>query len=104
LETHDNIPKDIRTQLYAEEQQSQNRKRKRHDSDSYLASNLPIIINNYIPGHSGQAVLVGPGTSVPDFLDTLTPQPPSPLSIPGLRDDAVGAYYEWYCSKVRSLD
>jgi len=43
LETHDDVPEDIRTQLYAEEQQSQDRKWKRHDSDSYLASNLPVL-------------------------------------------------------------
>ena len=29
---------------------------------------------------------------------------PPYLSIPGLRDDAVEAYYEWHCSKVRSQD
>jgi hypothetical protein len=60
LETHDDVPEDIRTQLYVEEQQSQDRKRRRHDSGSFLASNPPMIINNYIPGHSSQAAFVLP--------------------------------------------
>jgi hypothetical protein len=63
-----------------------------------------MVINNYIPGHSSQAAFVGSDMSVPYFTSTSTPQPPLPLSIPGLRDDAVGAYCEWHCSKVRSLD
>jgi len=55
LETHDDVPDEIRTQLYAEEQQHLDRKRKRRDSGSHLAERPPTIINNYIPVPPGQA-------------------------------------------------
>jgi hypothetical protein len=51
LETHGDVPQDIRTQLYAEEQQHSDRKRKRRDSGSSPAGYTPMIINNYIPVH-----------------------------------------------------
>jgi hypothetical protein len=94
LETHGDIPEDIRTQLYAEEQQQLDRKRKRRNSDSSPAGPTPMIINNYIPVSSGQAM--SGGSNGPS-------RPPCP-SVPGLRDDAVEAYCEWHCSKVRRQD
>ena len=59
-----------------------------------------MVINNYIPAHPGQAV-TDSNTSTPDLVDSPSR---SPLSIPGLRDDAVQAYCEWHCSKVRSRE
>lgn len=100
LETHDDVPQDIRTQLYTEEQHNLNRKRKQQGSDSFPASHSPMIINNYIPVHPGQAP-VGSNRAT-HLMDCSSSQPLSPLHIPGLRDDAVRAYCEWHCSKVRS--
>jgi hypothetical protein len=52
LEDHDDVPQEIRAELYAEAQQHQNRKRKRQNSDSPISG--PIVVNNYIPAHPGQ--------------------------------------------------
>ncbi|KAK3934333.1 hypothetical protein QBC46DRAFT_83014 [Diplogelasinospora grovesii] len=97
LETHGDVPEDIRTQLYAEEQQYSDRKRKRRDSGSHPTAHLPMIINNYIPA------LADRSRSALALPDSFSSQP-SPLTIPGLRDDAVAAYCEWHCSKIRSQD
>jgi hypothetical protein len=50
LDSHDDIPQEIRTELYAEAQQHLSRKRKRRDSGSSLTGH-PIVVNNYIPAH-----------------------------------------------------
>ncbi|KAK4097376.1 hypothetical protein N658DRAFT_291647 [Parathielavia hyrcaniae] len=55
LERHDDVPQDIRTQLYAEEQQHLHRKRKRQNSGTY-PSGQPMVINKHIPTASGQAL------------------------------------------------
>jgi hypothetical protein len=47
LETHGDVPQDIRTELYAEDQQHVNRKRKRQDSNSSPSDHTPMIISNY---------------------------------------------------------
>jgi hypothetical protein len=91
LETHSDIPEDIRTQLYAEEQQHLDRKRKRRDSDSSPAGHTPMIINNYIPGHSSQVPVDGSKSTI-DVTNSFSRSPC--LRIPGLRDDAVDAYCE----------
>jgi len=61
LETHDDVPQDIRTQLYVEEQQYLNHKRKPHVAGDFPAGLPARVINNYIPAHPGQAP-VGVGT------------------------------------------
>lgn len=101
LETHEDVPQDIRTQLYAEEQQYSDRKRKRRDSGPY-PTGPPMVINNYIPAYPGQAV-TDSNMSVMDSV-TRSSSASSSLSIPGLRDDAVEAYCVWHCSKVRRQD
>lgn len=102
------MPQEIRTQLYAEEQQHSNRKRKRQDSQSHPAGHPPpIIINNYIPAHPGQAVADSSVRSTPELSDSLSTRSSSrssSFSIPGLRDNAVDAYCEWHCSKVRGTE
>ena len=55
LETHDDVPEDIRTQLYSEEQQNLIRKRKQQGSDSFSVSYSPMIINDYILVSPSQA-------------------------------------------------
>ncbi len=93
LESHDDVPQDVRTQLYAEQQQHQNRKRKRRDSGSSPIAHPPMIINNYVPTHpslSGSS----PASALSSSLQSCS------LNIPGLRDEAVKAYWRWHCSKV----
>jgi hypothetical protein len=102
LETHSDIPEDVRTQLYAKEQQHLDRKRKRRDLDPSPAGHTPMIINNYIPVNSGQALSGGSKRSTLDVTNGSARR--LCLSIPGLRDDAVEAYCEWHCSKVRRQD
>lgn len=101
LERHNDVPQDIRTQLYTEEQQHLQRKRKRQNSSSY-PSGHPIVINNYIPTAPSQA-LTNPNISGSHSV-TCTSSRPASLNIPGYREDAVNAYCEWYCSKVRRKD
>lgn len=101
LDTHDDVPQDVRTTLYAEEQQHSDRKRKRRDSGSYPTGHYPMIINNYIPAYPGE-VVTGSDMSAPDLATGLSLR--SSLTTLGLRDDAVKAYREWHCSKVRSRD
>jgi len=93
LESHDDIPQDFRTQLYAEQQQYQDRKWKRRDSGSSPVGHPPMIINNYIPTNGGQS------ESTLDVADSSFSQSCS-LNIPGLRDEAVKVYSKWQCSKV----
>ncbi|KAK2737135.1 hypothetical protein CKAH01_18867 [Colletotrichum kahawae] len=94
LETHDDVPEEIRAQLYAQEQQG--RKRKRQASGLDPTSHVPVIIHNHISDYLTSSNRASPdhGSSPPLRL--------SPLCVPGLRDDAVEAYCEWHCSKVRS--
>lgn len=77
------MPPDMRDQLYAEQQQHQDRKRKRQNSGSSPPGHTPMIINNYIPSYPNQ------GGSL-DLGESSTSRSCSP-SIPGLRDEAVKA-------------
>lgn len=49
LETHDDVPPDVRQQLYLEEQQRQNCKAKENESSPLNIP--PINITNVLPGH-----------------------------------------------------
>lgn len=61
-----------------------------------------MIINNYIPAYLNQTLTDGSRSilAVPGSFSLR----PSPLTVPGLCDDVVDAYCEWYCSKVRCQD
>lgn len=96
LETHDDVPDHIRAQLHADEQQRHKRKR----GGSEPGGHASTIIQNYIPGYpcqdmSGSAPVLS-STASSRLIRLL------PLGVPGLRDDVVGAYRDWECSKVRS--
>ncbi|KAL3954469.1 hypothetical protein ACCO45_010032 [Purpureocillium lilacinum] len=101
LQGHGDVPDNIREQLYAEEHQAADRKRKRRVSPSSPEGRHPMVINNYIPSlqdakqHPEQRISHAQNTSVSRSLL---------LSIPGLRDEAVEVYCKWHCSKVRSKD
>ncbi|KAK0367742.1 hypothetical protein CLIM01_14901 [Colletotrichum limetticola] len=96
LDTHDDVPEEIRAQLYAQEQQG--RKRKRQDSGSDSAGHVPVIIHNHIPDYVAASDRASPDLGSP----VSPPSRPLPLCVTGLRDDAVEAYCKWHCSKVRS--
>jgi hypothetical protein len=91
LETHDDVPDDIRQQLYAAEQQQYARHHKTADkSDSKLPS---IVIKNVLPGlHSD--------TATQSALPSLSRR----LVIPGFCDTAVEEYSEWQMSRVKRDD
>ena len=98
LQTHEDVPEDIREQLYGEEQQSLERRQK---SNSTAAGNLPPInITNVLPPQAYQPPLAAsPARSPPSDL-TSTSIPVSRLDIPGPRDIAVRDYSHWQQSKV----
>jgi hypothetical protein len=87
LQSHDDVPEDVRQQLYAEEQQQL----EQYQRASYRApaSHAPIHITNVLPGpshlSSGPAeVQAKPRLDVPGFLDT-----------------AVEEYSKWQQSRVQ---
>ncbi|KAH5617613.1 hypothetical protein HBI23_252390 [Parastagonospora nodorum] len=91
LETHDDVPDDIRQQLYAAERQQYARHHKAADkSDSKLPS---IVIKNVLPGSHSENV-------------TLSALPPLSrrLVIPGFCDTAVEEYSEWQMTRVKRDD
>lgn len=96
LDSHDAVPENIRSQLYAEEQQ-------RHERRSTAANAAtpgfpPITITNVMPSPSHGSQLT---TSASETATSEKPQPASVcLNIPGPRDVAVVAYSEWQQSNV----
>jgi hypothetical protein len=81
LETHDDIPDDIREQIYAEEQQDVERQRKRRAST--IAGLPPINITNVLLSQTP--------TSSTEMVPS---KPSSPLEIPGQLDVAIRKYSE----------
>jgi hypothetical protein len=78
LETHDDVPNDIREQLYAKEQQDVERQRKRRASS--LADFPHINITNILPSQTSTL-----------STETVPSKPSSPLEILGQLDVAVAA-------------
>jgi hypothetical protein len=98
LWTHDDVPEDIRQQIYAEDQQRNERHQKATNNPS---SNLPPInITNVLPGSSHQAFM----STSPMADQALEPPPITPLTVPGLRDTAVKEYCDWQQSQVGDLE
>jgi hypothetical protein len=95
LESHDDVPDDVRQQLYAEDQQyleSQSR--------ASRGKFTPIHITNVLPSSHGQGsnVSSGPTTPLPHGLGSA---PVSVnLGIPGPLDEAFQHYCSWLSSKV----
>lgn len=95
LESHDDVPDDIRQQLYAEDQQyleGQNRASRGKYS--------PIHITNVLPGSYGQgsSITSGPTTQLPPGLGPAGAS--TNLGIRGPLDEAVQRYCSWLSSKV----
>ncbi|KAK7883396.1 hypothetical protein LTR67_011267 [Exophiala xenobiotica] len=99
LETHDDVPLDIRQQLYLEDQQRQDRRSK--DTAPSPLSIPPINITNVLPGHSQQALLEGAQHELAPSAHSSTTVRPQQLEIPGFRDDALREDTSWQQSKVR---
>jgi hypothetical protein len=96
LKSHDDVPEDVREQLYAEEQQRNDRQ---YAKNGISTPGLPPInITNVLPSPSTQST----GTSIVDSTAIPRGQPAKTLrlDIPGPRDTAVIAYSEWQQSNV----
>jgi hypothetical protein len=97
LETHDDVPENLREELYAEEQQSLQKHQKA--SGTSALGLPPINITNVLPAPSGQQshVASSAATPAPDMPSKSTL--PNRLNIPGFRDDAVEEYCAWQKSQ-----
>jgi hypothetical protein len=102
LETHDNVPKKIRDELYAEEQQSHKRHQKATRTST--ASHALITITNVLlalPYKTSYLVSSQAGTLAPDMPSKHTPI--NHLNIPGLRDVLVKEYCAWQQLQVDDI-
>lgn len=95
LQSHDDVPPDVRDLVYAEEEQSVQRKRKRRSSST---DTRPINITNVMPTRSGHPTDDN-DTRTPSGLVERSSYAPKYLSIPGMRDVNVNKYCTWHCSK-----
>ena len=86
MRTHDDVPEDVRGQLYAEEQQQL--ERHQGASHSALVGHAPIHITNVLPGSSQ---LTSGSVKV---------QAKPRLDVPGFLDAAVEEYSNWQQSRV----
>jgi len=87
LQSHDDVPEDVRQQLYAEEQQQLERHhRARHRAS---ASHPPVHITNVLPGPSHPS------------SDSVEVQAKPRLNVPGFLDTAVEEYSTWQQSRVK---
>jgi hypothetical protein len=98
LQTHEDVPEDIREQFYAEEQQQLERRQRATNMSA--TTYPPINITNVLPAQSPQPSMMASSAETP------ASDPPSHatsahrLDIPGLRDVAVNEYSDWQQSKV----
>jgi hypothetical protein len=95
LKSHDDVPEDVREQLYAEEQQRKERQPTKNVSTPGFP---PINITNVLPSQSYQSPLTSIADSTAAAQQQLARFPR--LDIPGPRDAAVIAYSEWQQSNV----
>ncbi|KAH8430237.1 uncharacterized protein LDX57_007906 [Aspergillus melleus] len=104
LDTHDDVPDEIREQLYAEKQQWLDRQRKTHKYSSPESPCPPININ-FLPTPSPQALPLSMSTSPsgsPALLPSSSPDLDA-IMIPDIPvDKAVRKYTEWQQSRVDS--
>ncbi|KAM3066206.1 hypothetical protein ACMFMG_012110 [Clarireedia jacksonii] len=99
LETHDDVPENVREELYVEEQKSLERHQK---ASGTSAAPLPAIhITNMLPSPSDPTSHLASidGTPVPDMLSRHTPT--DRLNIPGFLDEQVEEYCTWQQSRVK---
>ena len=97
LETHDDVPDDVREQLYAEEDLRAERP-PASGRGAPTPGVLPITINNVMPSPASEPPSTASGDSTPTPTKWLSRK--DQLDIPGPRDVAVTVYSEWQQSKV----
>jgi hypothetical protein len=97
LQTHDDVPDEIREQLYAEEAQYIERHRK---LGAPQAGFPPINITNVMPAQTPPASTPSSVPATPETTGSLSRDRSAQLEIPGLRDIAVKRYSDWQCSQV----
>ncbi|KAG9249981.1 uncharacterized protein F5Z01DRAFT_731324 [Emericellopsis atlantica] len=97
MRTHDDIPERVRQELYAEEQQQGERKRKRQCRDSGSRSASPPVI--HIHNIPSDADATRYGTEIPSTPEMVFSTSPT-FDFQALRDDTVKAYVAWQRSKI----
>jgi hypothetical protein len=88
LDTHDQMPEELRQQIYKEERQIEDRKQTKNLSPS--SGMQPIQITNILPSRDS------------GHVDPVSKAEVSPVEFSGLRDDNVQQYCEWQQSKVKN--
>ncbi|KAF2825431.1 hypothetical protein CC86DRAFT_294846, partial [Ophiobolus disseminans] len=97
LNTHNDVPEDIREQLYAEE--DQRRDWQAAGCGSMSGTNLaPVTFTNVLPQHPGQSPSTTSTLSVPCPMERAPGR--IGLDIPGPRNLAITAYSQWQQSNV----
>ncbi|KAM0703903.1 hypothetical protein Q7P35_008909 [Cladosporium inversicolor] len=94
LESHADVPEIVRQQLYAEQQERLQRKRKASNGDSN--GHPPITINNVLPASTGLST----GHEAAGTASTLKAAMPRDFELPGFHDVALHQYSEWHQSRV----
>ena len=91
FEGHDDLPEEVREQLYAEEQQGVERQRKRRAPS--VASCPPINITNVLPAQSPHASYLYPAGPQPECVGTVARV--EALEIPEPLHISVQRYTNW---------
>jgi hypothetical protein len=102
LQSHDDMPNHIHAQLYAEEQQDAEHRRKRRAHS--LADYPPIHITNVLPSQAAEAATVCSTAPTSGSSAAALPRTSTRLHIPGFREDAMQEYTAWQCSQVRTQE
>ncbi|CAI7609528.1 unnamed protein product [Penicillium viridicatum] len=99
LEIHDDVPDTVREQLYAEETQRLEKRKKNSDSSTIGSMCPPININNFLPAGTSQASMYSPSGN-----EAMPSKPTCGelVMIHGLLDVAVEEYTEWQQSRVNN--
>ena len=103
LTRHEDIPESISELIYAKEEQTLERRRKRKGSFSG-GGGSPIKIVNVIPSNYHQSGRESSVTSDGEQLPVESRQRRADLTLPEPRDEANGKYTRWQCGRVRSVD
>ncbi|KAJ5086731.1 hypothetical protein NUU61_008038 [Penicillium alfredii] len=97
IETHDDVPESLREQLYAEESQQLERRKKSSDNSTTMSICPPI--HHVLPAQPSHVST--PMTTSAEPTDS-APRQPGSIDVPGLLDIAVEKYTLWHQSRVSS--
>ncbi|KKO97606.1 hypothetical protein THAR02_10286 [Trichoderma harzianum] len=96
INSHEDMPREIRDEIYAEEQQHLSRKRKRANSSTYGTSLPAIHIHNITPSQPDTVLTNSRVSSAPESASLRYA-----LEGLGMRDDVAEEYFAWHGSRVR---